>query len=66
MNAVRCLHKLEPRPRVIAMSSELELDRTALAAGADAFISKNEASDWLIESLQVLQSQTGKVKSENK
>ncbi|MEJ2263380.1 MAG: response regulator transcription factor [Anaerolineales bacterium] len=55
---IAILHKLEPRPRVIAMSSKLEKGRVALAAGADAFISKGEDSNWLIETLQILKSQT--------
>ena len=55
---IATLHALEPRPRVIAMSSKLEKGRAALVAGADAFVSKGEDSNWLIETLQILRSQS--------
>jgi DNA-binding NarL/FixJ family response regulator len=55
---IASLHRIEPRPIVIAMSSKLEKGRAALAAGADAFVSKREDSTWLIETLQILKSQT--------
>jgi two-component system nitrate/nitrite response regulator NarL len=44
------LHRLEPRPIVIVMSSEIEQSRVMLKAGADAFVSKGEP-DWLLEQL---------------
>lgn len=47
------LQQLEPRPIIIVMSSKLEKGRAALAAGADAFVSKREDPSWLIEALQV-------------
>lgn len=45
------LHALRPRPIVIVMSSELECYRTSLKAGADAFVSKGDRPDWLLEKL---------------
>ena len=47
---ITSLHKLEPRPIVIVMSSEIENSRALLKAGADAFVSKGEP-DWLLEIL---------------
>lgn len=51
------LHKLEPCPHVIVMSSVVERGRTALAAGADTFISKGEDTRWLIETLNEIKTQ---------
>ena len=45
------LHSLNPRPFVIVMSSEVEYSRMMLKAGADAFVSKGDQPDWLIEML---------------
>jgi DNA-binding NarL/FixJ family response regulator len=47
------LHAIDPRPRVVAMSSRLETGRAALSAGADAFISKGDEPDWLLETLRL-------------
>ncbi len=46
------LHALEPRPFVIVMSSEFEYSRMLLKAGADAFISKGDQPDWLLQTLR--------------
>ena len=51
---IAILHKLEPRPRVIAMSSKLEKGRVALAAGADAFISKGETPERVADRLRAV------------
>jgi DNA-binding NarL/FixJ family response regulator len=45
------LHSLEPRPIVVVMSSESEYSRKLLKAGADAFMSKADQSDWLLDTL---------------
>jgi DNA-binding NarL/FixJ family response regulator len=45
------LHTLEPRPTVIVMSSEFENSRKLLKAGADAFVSKGDQPEWLLEIL---------------
>ena len=46
------LHALEPRPIVVVMSSEFSNGRKILNAGADAFVSKMDQPDWLLEILQ--------------
>lgn len=46
------LHALKPRPIVIVMSSDFEDSRMMLQAGADAFVSKAEQPEWLLESLR--------------
>lgn len=46
------LHAVEPRPIVIVMSSKVECSRQALRAGADAFITKTDTPDWLLQSLR--------------
>ena len=45
------LRAIEPRPIIIVMSSEFEYSRVMLQAGADAFVSKGDEPDWLIEKL---------------
>jgi len=45
------LHALEPKPTVIVMSSDFENSRKLLMAGADAFVSKGDQADWLMEIL---------------
>lgn len=49
---IACLHALEPRPIVMVMSSEIESSRMLLKSGADAFVSKGDRPDWLLETLQ--------------
>ncbi len=45
------LHALDPRPIVIIMSSEFEYSSMVLKAGADAFVSKGDQPDWLLQTL---------------
>ena len=54
------LHALEPRPVVIVMSSEFSNSRKVLKAGADAFVSKADQPDWLLETLQKFESRIKK------
>jgi two-component system capsular synthesis response regulator RcsB len=46
------LHACSPRPIVIVMGSKPEYGRMLLNAGADAFISKSDEPEWLLEALQ--------------
>ena len=50
-NMIAMLHALVPIPIVIVMSSEFEFSRVVLKAGADAFVSKGDQPDWLLEKL---------------
>ena len=50
------LHMLKPKPVVVVMSSRPEQGRMLLKAGADAFISKSDQPDWLLETLQKFES----------
>jgi DNA-binding NarL/FixJ family response regulator len=52
------LHALEPKPTVIVMSSDFENSRKQLMAGADAFVSKGDQTDWLLEILRKYENQT--------
>jgi DNA-binding NarL/FixJ family response regulator len=45
------LHALKPEPFVIVMSSEFEYSRMLLQAGADAFVSKGDQPEWLLDTL---------------
>ena len=46
------LHALEPIPVIIVMSSKFECSGVVLKAGADAFVSKRDQPDWLLDKLQ--------------
>lgn len=48
---ISILHGLIPKPFVMVMSSDFETSRMLLKAGADAFISKGDQPDWLIDKL---------------
>jgi DNA-binding NarL/FixJ family response regulator len=54
------LHASEPAPIVVAMSSEFENSRKLLKAGADAFVSKSDQPDWLLETLYQFESRSKK------
>ena len=45
------LHGISPRPIVVVMGSKPEYGRMLLKAGADAFVSKGDQPDWLMETL---------------
>jgi DNA-binding NarL/FixJ family response regulator len=49
------LHACIPRPIVVVMSSKPENGRRLLNAGADAFLSKSDEPEWLLETLQIFE-----------
>ena len=49
---IATLHALKPKPIVIVMSSKSEDSRMALMAGADAFVSKGDQPEWLLNTLR--------------
>jgi DNA-binding NarL/FixJ family response regulator len=49
---IAVLHRIVPKPTVIVMSSNPEHGRLLLMAGADAFVSKGEQPDWLLDILR--------------
>ena len=48
------LHTYYPGLRVIALSGQLEAHQAALAAGADAFVSKGDPPERLLATLRVI------------
>jgi DNA-binding NarL/FixJ family response regulator len=54
------LHLCKPRPIVVVMSSKPENGRMLLKAGADAFVSKSDHPDWLLETLSKFEQRTKK------
>jgi len=52
------LHAIEPRPVVIVMSCKFENSRMMLKAGADAYVSKSDQHDWLLEILHKYKDRT--------
>jgi DNA-binding NarL/FixJ family response regulator len=46
------LHASPSRPVLVGMSTKPEYGRMMLKAGADAFVSKSDQPDWLLETLR--------------
>ena len=57
------LHAYKPKPIVVVMSSKPEYGRMLLQAGADAFVSKADSPDWLLETLQKFEKRSRKKKA---
>jgi DNA-binding NarL/FixJ family response regulator len=53
-NLLADLHRLKPETRVIILSRRPELQKAALAAGADAFASKADSPEQLLATLHRL------------
>ncbi len=45
------LRAIKPRPIIVVMGSKPEAGRMLLKAGADAFVSKSDHPEWLLETL---------------
>jgi DNA-binding NarL/FixJ family response regulator len=54
------LGKLEPRPKLVVMAIWPDVEQPALAAGADAFVSKSVPPSELLVVLQTMQQTTNK------
>jgi DNA-binding NarL/FixJ family response regulator len=54
VDALRRLHAVFPRLQVIALSGRVEARRAALAAGADAFVSKGSPPEQLLAALNAI------------
>ena len=64
-NLIASLHLILPKPVVIVMSSDPADGRLVLRAGADAFVSKGEQPDWLLDSLRRYVKPTPKEKEDS-
>jgi two-component system, NarL family, invasion response regulator UvrY len=62
---VAVLRTLSPGLKVIALSARPESEQGALSAGADAFISKSNPPDQMLEIIQQVIAQGKKIKAEN-
>jgi DNA-binding NarL/FixJ family response regulator len=58
------MHACKPRPIVVMMSTKSERGSMLLKAGADAFVSKSDQPDWLLETLQKYEKRFKKKKGE--
>jgi DNA-binding NarL/FixJ family response regulator len=58
------LHAFKPSPIVVLMSSEPEYGSMLLKAGADAFVSKGDRPEWLLESLEKFEKRSKKKQAE--
>ena len=54
------LHACKPSPIVVVMGSQPEYGRMLLKAGADAFVSKGDQPDWLLETLEKFEKRSKK------
>jgi two-component system response regulator FimZ (fimbrial Z protein) len=54
------IHAFNPKPIVVVMGSKPEYGSMLLKAGADAFISKSDQPDWLLETLQKFEKRRSK------
>jgi DNA-binding NarL/FixJ family response regulator len=54
------LHASPFRPVLVGMSTKPEYGRMMLKAGADAFVSKSDQPDWLLETLQKFEQRLSK------
>ena len=52
---IATLKTFNPRPTVVVISSQLDLEETALHAGADAFVSKGDPPEKLLVTLHEMQ-----------
>jgi len=57
---IAALHQFQPKPVVVAMSSDPEHGRLILKAGADAYVSKGEQPEWLLQTLRNYEKRTQK------
>jgi DNA-binding NarL/FixJ family response regulator len=60
---VRQLHGLKPGLKIVVMGSNPEFSRKYLRAGADAFVSKGDQPEWLLETLRRLMVQSNQEKN---
>jgi len=54
---IAALNALDPRPKVVVISSKLDVDEAALNAGADAFVRKVDPPKNLLIALRLMQSE---------
>lgn len=63
-NIITDLHALDSPTRVIVLSTHIEAKEDFLSAGADAFVSKGDSPEKLLEALEHLQSTIDKLQKE--
>jgi AmiR/NasT family two-component response regulator len=63
-DTITILHSFKPKPIVVVMSSKPEYGGLFLRIGADAFVSKGDHPDWLIETLHKFNQQSRKETTE--
>ena len=63
-NIITDLHALDSPPRVVVLSTHIESREDLLSAGADAFVSKGDPPEKLLEALEYLHSVIDKQQEE--
>jgi two-component system NarL family response regulator len=50
-NLINELHKVKPKPIVVVMGTSNAQGRMLVKSGADAFVSKSDPPDWVLETM---------------
>ena len=50
-NLINELHKVKPQPIVVVMGTSNAQGRMLIKSGADAFVSKSDPPDWVLETM---------------
>ena len=62
---IAALNALDPRPKVVVISSQLDVEEIAQNAGADVFVSKGDPPHNLLVALQLMQMEINERKTNN-
>ena len=62
---IAALNTLDPRPKVVVISSQLDVEEIAQNAGADVFVSKGDPPHNLLVALQLMQMEINEQKTKN-
>ena len=62
---IAALNALDPRPKVVVISGQLDVEEIARNAGADVFVSKGDPPYKLLDALQLMQMEINEQKTKN-
>ena len=62
---IAALNALDPRPKVVVISGQLDVEEIAHLAGADVFVSKSDPPHNLLDALQLMQMEINEQKTKN-
>lgn len=65
IETIAALNVLDPRPKVVVISSQADIEEIARNAGADVFVSKGDPPRKLLDALQLMQMEINEQKTKN-